>query len=470
MAQTPLREAIATYHDLLTEQLAADSWTQLADQLRRRGLYFGERPLCTVLRPRFLTPEHYAALQRCVAVLLGAFDKAYRAALADPTIRAQFAPTEWEEELLRDDPGFSAPSPTGRLDTFFQTDLDGEDEAPSGGVPHWGHGPRLKLVEYNAETPAAPAYNDVLTEVFQGLPIMGAFLRDYEVRPLPARHNVLHALLHAFAQWSNGTEKPRIGILDWREVPTYSEHLLFADYFNAQGVPAVTCDPRAVEYRDGKLMAGDFHVTLIYKRVLISELIERAGMDSAVVRAVRERAVCMVNPWRCKLLHKKASLAVLSDERNAALYSPAEQAAIAAHIPWTRRVEERHTAYDGQQVDLVPFIAEQRERLVLKANDEYGGKGIVLGWQASASEWEQAVQTALREPFVVQERVAIPEEPYPTYSDGKLHVFDRILDTAPFVFDGAYADGCLTRLSTEALVNVTAGGGSSVPTFVVAKR
>lgn len=108
--------------------------------------------------------------------------------------------------------------------------------------------------------------------------------------------------------------------------------------------------------------------------------------------------------------------------------------------------------------------------MVLKANDEYGGKGIVLGWQTPETEWEQAIQTALREPFVVQERVAIPEEPYPTYSDGKLHTFDRILDTAPFVFDGAFADGCLSRLSTEALVNVTAGGGTSVPTFVVAKR
>ena len=31
-------------------------------------------------------------------------------------------------------------------------------------------------------------------------------------------------------------------------------------------------------------------------------------------------------------------------------------------------------------------------------------------------------------------------------------------------------DGCLTRLSTAALLNVTAGGGSTVPTFVVEPR
>ncbi|WIG60980.1 MAG: OrfE protein [Ktedonobacterales bacterium] len=460
-----LRDIIAAYHDLLTSDRAAETQGQLDEQMRRRGLFFGERPLCSVLRPRFLTPQQYATLQRETRPLLSAFQKAYRAALADTGIRAQFGLLPWEEELIAQDPGFGQPSPTGRLDTFLNDDAS-----------------ELKMVEYNAETPAAPAYNDVLTEVFLPLPIMRDFLRDYAVRPLPARHNVLHALLTSYEQWGRSTETPQIAILDWREVPTYSEHLLFADYFNAHGYPTITADPRAVEYRDGKLIAGDFHITLIYKRVLISELIERAGMDSPVVRAVRDGAVCMVNPFRCKILHKKASLAVLSDERNAHLFSADEQRAIAAHIPWTRVVTERRTAappsrseegrtdYAGQSVDLVPFILAQRERLVLKANDEYGGKGIYLGWETPADEWERAVQTALTEPFVVQERVAIPSEPYPTLVDGTLHIFDRILDTAPFVFGGAYVDGSLTRLSTLALVNVTAGGGSTVPTFIVEPR
>jgi len=299
---------------------------------------------------------------------------------------------------------------------------------------------------------------------------MRRFLRRYQVRPLPARHFVLHELLDAYAQWGRDAGPPRIAVLDWREVPTYSEHLLFVDYFRAQGVEAITADPRAVEYREGKLYAGDLPVNLIYKRVLISELVDRGGLDHPVVRAVRDGAVCMVNPFRCKLLHKKASLAVLSDERNAALFTGEERAAIAAHIPWTRRVAERRTEHEGREVDLVPFMLERRERLVLKSNDEYGGKGIVLGWQTAPDEWERAVRIALAEPFVVQERVAVPSEPYPSLIDGALTIFDRIQDTAPFVHDGAFVDGCLTRLSTEALVNVTAGGGSTVPTLLVEER
>ena len=65
-----LREAIETYHDLLTDEVAADSWGQLEEQLQRRGLYFGNRPLCTVLRPRFLTPEQYTFLRQRIRPLL----------------------------------------------------------------------------------------------------------------------------------------------------------------------------------------------------------------------------------------------------------------------------------------------------------------------------------------------------------------------------------------------------------------
>ena len=178
----------------------------------------------------------------------------------------------------------------------------------------------------------------------------------------------------------------------------------------------------------------------------------------------------MVNPFRCKILHKKASLAVLSDERKSDLFNDAELEAIEAHIPWTCRVEERHASYHGRRIDLLPFILDHREKLVLKPNDEYGGKGIVLGWETDASSWAEAIQDALTDPYIVQERVTIPSEPFPSMVDGHVRLIDRMLDTNPFVFYGNYMDGCLSRLSTEALLNVTAGSGSAVATFVVEKR
>lgn len=448
-----LHEAIGAYHDLLSDDLAAEVQALLDAGLRRRGLFFGERPICTVLRPRFLTAEQYRHIRTSIAPLLRAFARAHQAALTDRAFRRQFGLTWWEEELIQDDPGFRDPSPTSRIDSFF--------------VPETG---QLLLTEYNAETPAAIAYSDALSDLFSTLPVMREYLRAFEVRPLPGRHSLVHALLDAYRQWSGQRDPPRIAILDWREVPTYSEFVLFNEYFLEHGLDSVIADPREVEYRNGRLWAAGRPVDLIYKRVLLSELVDRGGLDHPVIRSVRDRAVCMVNPFRCKILHKKASLAVLSDERNAAMFATDEHRAIEAHIPWTRRVEERRTQYEGKRVDLIPHVLAHRERFVLKPDDEYGGKGVVLGWEAGASEWEQAIASALAEPAVVQERVPIPREPFPSVVDGRLRLDDRMLDTNPYVFYGEYVDSCMTRLSTAALLNVSAGGGSTVPTFVVERR
>jgi hypothetical protein len=450
-----MSDAVSCYHDLLASggTLAADSQGALENAQQRRGLFFGARPVCTVLRPRFLTPAQYRLLHDAVKALLPAFQTVYDRALVDPDFRRQFRTLDWEEQLLGIDPGFPSPSPTSRFDTFFAS--DGE----------------LFFTEFNTETPAGAGYSDALSELFYGLPVFQEFQRRFRAFPIPARPGVVHALTDSFKQWQGNTsDAPRIAILDWREVPTFSEFVLFYDYFKEMGIEARIVDPREVEYRDGKLIAGDYHITLIYKRVLISELIERGGIDHPVVRAVRDRAVCMVNSFRCKILFKKAALAVLSDERNAALFTPEQHATVARHIPWTRVMEPRKTDVDGTEADLVPWVAHNKDRLVLKPNDDYGGKGIILGWTVDQRTWDDAIQTALALPHVVQQRVRVPSEAFPSFENGALQVLDRTLDTNPYVAFGAFMHGCLTRISTEALVNVTAGGGSTVPTFLVEPR
>ena len=449
-----LADAIARYHDLLAAgALAADSQEQLDRLQAQRGIAFGDRPVCTVLRPRFLTPEQYRFLRGRIETLLPAFNLIYDRALADAAFRRQFRLRDWEIDLLAIEPGYAHPSPTSRLDSFFVSEQE------------------LRFTEFNTETPAGAGYSDALADLFYGLPAFQEFQRDYHVFPVPCKPGVLHVLLDAYRSWrSLRSDPPRIAILDWREVPTFSEFVLFYDYFHSLGIEARNVDPREVTYADGRLMAGDFHITLIYKRVLISELIERGGLDHPVVRAVRDGAVCLVNSFRCKVLFKKASFAVLTDERNAGLFTAEQHRAIADHIPWTRVVEDRRTAFEGREVDLVPFVLENKDRLVLKPNDEYGGKGIVLGWTVDRPAWERAVQSALEEPFVVQQRVNLPFEPYPGVVDGKLSIVDRMQDTNPYVAFGSHVHGCLTRVSTDELVNVTAGGGSTVPTFLIERR
>ncbi len=450
-----MKSAIERYHELLTPEVAADSHDWFHRQLVAKGLEFGGRQLCSVLRPRFLSIDQYRLLSERSALVLSALEKARVAAMAEDVLREQFGLLDWEETLIHDDPGFRDASPTSRLDAFFAEGADGSG---------------LKFTEYNAETPAGAAYGDALTEAFLSLPLMADFRREYNCLPLPSAPGVEHALLDAHRQWSGSREAPRVAIVDWNDVPTRSEFILFRDFFKQNGLECVIVDPREMEYRNGKLFAGDLHVTLIYKRVLIDELVNECGLEHDVVRAVRDRAVCMVNPFCCKLLHKKASLAVICDELNANLFSEAERRAVAMHVPWTRVVAERSTEFEGKKIDLLPWMEDNRDRLVLKPNDDYGGRGIVLGWTVSSDKWAAAIRGAIDEPFIVQQRVSIPEEPFPSLIDGKLDIHNRSLDTAPYVSHGRFVEGCLTRISTDELLNVTAGGGSNVPTLLLERR
>jgi uncharacterized circularly permuted ATP-grasp superfamily protein len=118
----------------------------------------------------------------------------------------------------------------------------------------------------------------------------------------------------------------------------------------------------------------------------------------------------------------------------------------------------------------MPFIGQNREKLVLKPNDEYGGKGVTIGWVASDAEWQEAMQEALASPFVVQWAVQLDQEAYPYYdAEHGVSFRDLTADLDPFVF-GADTQGVLTRLSAVALLNVTAGTGSVVPTMVIEKK
>lgn len=454
---TNLHAAINHYHDLCTtDNLAQQSWEVLYPGLGARDLIFGQRPLCTVLRPMFHTTESYRYLTERTVLTLGVFRKATEAMLADATLRAQLFLDQAEEELVKLPTGYTTNIPTARLDSFFTRHTDGVYT--------------LNFIEFNGESPAGMAYNDVMAELFLELPLMQRFQERYGVQSLEARPHAVDALLRIYYQWRGNRNKlPDMAIVDFRGVPTTTEFKLFAEYFARHGITATICDPDELEFRNGQLYAAGRPIDFVYKRVLGSELVQKYGLNHPIIDAVRAGAVCMANPFNCKLLHKKASFAVVSDERNAHLFTAAELDAIRQHIPWTRIVEERKTlGPTGEILDLVPWISANKEQLVLKPNDEYGGKGVLIGWETEQAVWNQALQTALREPSIVQVRATIAYEDFPRVDEqGQVEISQRLVDCDPFLFHGDSVGGCLTRLSTVTLLNVTAGGGSVVPAFLL---
>jgi uncharacterized circularly permuted ATP-grasp superfamily protein len=251
-------------------------------------------------------------------------------------------------------------------------------------------------------------------------------------------------------------------------VPTFTEFELLRDAFVAKGIPTIICDPRDLEFAGGRLRTEGRTIDLVYRRVLLNDIVARRDECAALVDAYEARAVCVANSFRCKIPHKKAFFAVLTDPRRSALFSDHDRALIHRHVPWTAILREGLIRRQNRDLDLVPYVRNHREQLVIKPNDEYGGTGVTLGWETSEQEWDRAIAKALTERnrgWVVQERIAVRREPFPICVDGRVEMRDMLIDFAPYVFRGRLA-GFLTRLSATGLANVTSGGGQ-VPAFVV---
>ena len=135
-----LEEAIAHYHGLLDAETARATQEQLTEEQHARGLFFGDRPLVTVLRPRFLTADQYDHLRAACGLVGTAARRLAAAAMEDSRLRAGLALTRGEETLIAMHPGYDEPSAHSRMDTFLTLD-----------------GTSLQFVEYNAESPAAIA-------------------------------------------------------------------------------------------------------------------------------------------------------------------------------------------------------------------------------------------------------------------------------------------------------------------------
>jgi len=145
---------------------------------------------------------------------------------------AQFHLRPEEERLARLHAGYGFASTASRLDAFLRPDS-------------------LKFAEYNGESPAGAGYSETLAEIFRDLPMMTEFTKRYERAQLSPQRKLLDALVMSYLDWGGASKHPQIAIVDWREVPTWSEFEILKERFEKMRVPTLIADPRDLVF-DGK--------------------------------------------------------------------------------------------------------------------------------------------------------------------------------------------------------------------------
>ena len=404
------------------------------------GFVYGERTIPFVIMPHFISPGQLRLLSRAVASISPVLDRFCDAYPDDPQLREELALPAHEDALMRIDPGFPQPIRVSRLDAFLH-DYD------------------VKFLEFNTDSPAGMAWTDMLFEALREKVELPRVTEVFTTGYTPVLPEVVDTLLDAYhgarANHPDLPERPRLAVVDVAGTPTVAEFRRVCRFAEQTGIETVIARLDELDYDGSHLVVHGAPAHLVYRRALIETLTE----ESPLAIAARERRAVVVNPFRANVAANKKILALLQDERFAHLVTAAEVETIRKTVPWTRILRRGKTTYGDWRFDLLRFVCDNRERLVLKPATDYGGRGVMLGIETDQDAWEAAIEEhAERSDFIVQEYVPIPEEMFPTIDDGRVQMRLKRFNINPYCIGGRYV-GMMTRISDQAVINVAAGGG-----------
>jgi glutathionylspermidine synthase len=407
--------------------------------LAEHDVVFARQTIPFVLMPHFVSPGQLRRVKHAVASLSNVLDRFCDSYAEDERLREELAVPAREDALIRLDPGYAHPLRICRLDAFLQ-------------------GYDVKFLEFNADSPAGIGYTDVLHEGLAKAIALPRVQAEFETAYTPMLPMLIDTLLGAYrdlkADRTDLPETPRLALVDIEGSPSVPEFRIVCAAAHAVGLDALHGTLGEVEYDGSLLRVKGEPVHLVYRRALLEDCPE-----GDLVAAARDRRAAIVNPFRARVANNKKLFALLQDPRFAHLVEERERRVIDETIPWTRVLRDGRASYGDWVVDLLPFVSDNRERLVLKPASDYGGHGVSLGMETDQAVWDRLIEDHVEEgDFVVQEYVPVPEEMFPTVEDGHVQMRLKRFNINPFGIGGRYA-GMITRISDQAVINVSAGGG-----------
>lgn len=449
---TQLGEAIARYHkNLELDRERNTAWMgQLREQMESRQLVVNGRPVTPVLRPHFLSRRQYINLSKAAESLNKSIERVRKLALTNSQWMAKIQMLPAEKMLASLDPGYSTAAVASLLET----------QVNNGSV---------HFTTAQADMPHGVVYGELLSELFYEAPPVKDLRKRFKLAKAGGAKPLVSSLLKTWKEFG-GKTSPSIAIVEFKQAfATFESHefTLLAELLRKNGLKAEVVSPEQLDYRNGVLHKGDFAIDLVYRGVRAHDFLMKYDLTHPLVRAYRERKVCLVNSFRTELTRKMALLALLTDESVTEKFPVAERKAIQESIPWTRVVAQTKTTRDGQTIDLIDYIQRNRATLVLRPNAESSEVHSTEGWRSDDSGWERALRQAMRQPFVVQDRVTPLPVSFPVDADGELEYRNLNVDVTPHSFLGKM-QGCSSRLSPAAGAFSTLSG--LAPTFILESR
>lgn len=257
------------------------------------------------------------------------------------------------------------------------------------------------------------------------------------------------AVLDCYREAGGKAAVPEVVAVDYAESIAREEIDEFARVFSEHGARLRFADIRDLRYEDGVLTDAVGPIDCVWRRVVISEMLEKPcpGAD-AFMACAADGVVPIVGGFRTWPCATKTVFAVLHSPAARQVLNEEELAFVREHVPATYMLDS--------QSDLTRFA--DRTRWIAKPRDGYNSLGVRAGQDCTDEEWAEVLAQMAQTRGTVQEYVT----PYATLNveggaAGIGRPFEPYMNMEGlFLFRNRFA-GVFTRCGQSAVIGEFAG-------------
>ncbi|MFD1901965.1 glutathionylspermidine synthase family protein [Enterococcus termitis] len=310
-----------------------------------------------------------------------------------------------------------------------------------------------------------------------GVSILGDIKKNYVQLPFIKKHlkeklyvpfecdetsSFINALKQRFDEATDYAPK-KIGIAFANYEGFYSYELKeLCTAAKKMGYNSCVCDVTDLYIGNGdKLYYEEDEINIVYYKV--DQLLLNENILSEIITATKNGYVVSVNSYPAMYItESKIVLALLRDSYFQNKYlTDIQIKIIEKHIPWTKKLSDSENVFhEGSYVGLIDFSIKNKDKLVLKIDNETRGANIYIGRNINIEKWENLLRANNNKNWIVQEYCEIPNTVVLENINGEIVETRKKYGIDFFMYNGKYS-GIVSRLSESDIINVGSGGMSN---------
>lgn len=342
------------------------------------ALYHGG-PVQWSFYPKVFSRRDVERLAGIAETMGSIMDKVTRRFAHDAALRAKFGLDPAIEELAFAPVAYDTQIPIARVDIFLDEETGD-----------------FMFCELNTDGSSGMLVTQEVTRANLLTATGRAFSASHDVAAFDVYGACVDAVLGCYRDAGGTAETPEVVAVDYAESIVAEEIDDIAGAFAVAGAHLRFADIRDLTYTNGVLADSAGPIDCVWRRVVISEMLEKPcpGAD-ALMACVHDGIVPVVGGFRTWPCATKTVFAVLHDPIAETFLTPDELAFVHAHVPRTYLLDPAS--------DLARFA--DRARWIAKPRDGYNSIGVRAGVDCTAAEWDEVLAAMAACGGTVQEYV-----------------------------------------------------------------